>query len=396
MSSPARLSQRLPRSFYARVQSDVRRHLGEEGLDAIVCEDWRDVAYLTGFFHTPTERPVLVVVTADRTIGLVPALEYEYAQQQDIAVDELVAYPEYPGVRTPQEVLADALAGASGRWGHAWTLSTGDLGLLRAAMGGVEWVGTHLVDRMRLVKYDEEVVLHREAARLGDVMLAAGRELVEERVADGGPLPSEAELAKHVIGRGTAWMYDTHDNVVVVPLLAGGLVYSGPNSAYPHGLVTEHRLQPGETFILSLGGAVGGRYAESERTFVLGEPSDQQRALFETDARAQHVGTEAIRPGATCADVNAGCLDVIRDAGYAEHIRHRQGHGIGLNFHEPPWLEDGDDTELAAGMVVSSEPGIYVLGHAGYRISDTVLVTPDGRERLTTYPRDLASSIIPA
>ena len=95
-------------------------------------------------------------------------------------------------------MLADALAGASGRWGHAWTLSTGDLGLLRAAMGGVEWVGTHLVDRMRLVKYDEEVVLHREAARLGDVMLAAGRELVEERVADGGPLPSEAALAKHV------------------------------------------------------------------------------------------------------------------------------------------------------------------------------------------------------
>ena len=75
MSSPARLSQRLPRSFYARVQSDVRRDLGEEGLDAIVCEDWRDVAYLTGFFHTPTERPVLVVVTADRTIGRVPALD---------------------------------------------------------------------------------------------------------------------------------------------------------------------------------------------------------------------------------------------------------------------------------------------------------------------------------
>lgn len=86
---------------------------------------------------------------------------------------------------------------------------------------------------------------------------------------------------------------------------------------------------------------------------------------------------------------------MIRSAGYGDHLRHRQGHGIGLNFHEPPWLEDGDDTVLEPGMVVSSEPGIYVPGHADYRNSDTVLVTGDGHERLTTYPRDLDEVVIP-
>ncbi|MGH3587856.1 MAG: M24 family metallopeptidase, partial [Pseudonocardia sp.] len=115
---------------------------------------------------------------------------------------------------------------------------------------------------------------------------------------------------------------------------------------------------------------------------------------LEVAERAQQVGTEALRAGARCRDVNRACLDVIRDAGLGEYIRHRQGHGIGLDFHEPPWLEDGDPTELEDGMVVSSEPGVYVPGHAGYRISDTVLVTPDGPERLTTHPRGIDDVVI--
>lgn len=389
------LSQRLPTEFYQRVQHDLRIRLEHAELDAIILEDWRDVAYLTGFFHTPTERPVVVVVTADATTMLVPELEREYARSQAAAVDEVIAYAEYPGVRAPFAVLHAGLSSSTGRWGHAASLPTGMLHQLNGLFDDVNFVISPIVDRMRQVKYAEEIVLHRAAAQLGDVMLAAGRELVEVAVSERTPLPSEAELVKHVVSCGSRWMYDSHTDVVVVPMLTGGLVYSGANSAYPHGLATTHRLRPGETFILSLGGAVGGRYAESERTFVLGEPTAQQRELFELDARAQDVGTAAIGPGTSCASINARCLDVIRDGGHAEHLRHRQGHGIGLNFHEPPWLEDGDDTLLQAGMVVSSEPGVYVPGHGGYRISDTVLVTPDGHERLTTYPRDLDASTIP-
>jgi Xaa-Pro dipeptidase len=80
---------------------------------------------------------------------------------------------------------------------------------------------------------------------------------------------------------------------------------------------------------------------------------------------------------------------VIRDAGLGQYLRHRQGHGIGLGMHEPPWLEAGDDTLLEVGMVVSNEPGIYIPGHAGYRISDSMLVTATGSEPLTAYPRGL-------
>jgi Xaa-Pro dipeptidase len=192
-----------------------------------------------------------------------------------------------------------------------------------------------------------------------------------------------------VTGTGVSLMYAEHDSVVVVSPLAGGLVYAGANSAFPHGLPSGYRLAPGDTFMLSLGCAVGGRFVEGERTFVLGEPTAEQRRFHDTIRRAQLVGGQAIRPGAECRQANAACLAVIEEAGLGGFIRHRQGHGIGLGMHEPPWLEAGDATELQPGMIVSNEPGIYIPGHGGYRISDSMLVTESGSEPLTTFTRHL-------
>jgi Xaa-Pro dipeptidase len=180
----------------------------------------------------------------------------------------------------------------------------------------------------------------------------------------------------------------------VVSMMAGGLVYAGANSAYPHGLPSGYRLRPGDTFMLSLGCAVGGRYVEGERTFVLGEPSAEQRRYHDAIRLAQQVGGVAIRPGVECRDANAACLAVLREAGLGQYLRHRQGHGIGLGMHEPPWLEDGDATVLEAGMIVSNEPGIYVPGHAGYRISDSMLVTGSGSRPLTSFPRGIEDCVI--
>ena len=387
------LSQRLPPSFYSGVHDRVRHELQRAGLDAVLIDDWRDVAYLSGFFHHPNERPAAVWISAEHSILLVPELEREHAPAQRAAVDDVVAFDEYPGVESPFSALARAATG-TGRWGHSPMLSTGRLAELQSVFSGVTWQLSTIVDTLRLVKTPEEIELHRGAAQLGDVMLDEGRALIETALVEKVALPTESELADHVARAGSRWMYATHRDVVVVPMLAAGLVYAGANTAFPHGLPSSYRLRRGDTVILSLGGAVGGRYAESERTFFLGEPTGEQLRYFRVDHEAQEVGTKELRPGAVCRDVNRACLDVIRDAGLGEYIRHRQGHGIGLNFHEAPWLEDGDSTVLQAGMVVSSEPGVYVPGHAGYRISDTVLITDKGHERLTTYPRDLDDVVI--
>ena len=261
---------------------------------------------------------------------------------------------------------------------------------------GVDLVPTDAVTVARYVKQPEELALHQEAARITDLMLESGIGLVREALASGGPMPSESELAAHVGRVGTSTMYAEHDDVVVIGFLAGGLVYAGANSAKPHGLPSSYRLRPGDTFMLSLGCAVGGRFVEGERTFILGEPSPDQVRYYEAVRAAQQLGVDTLKPGLTCAEANARCLDVIREAGLGGYLQHRQGHGIGVGMHEPPWLEDGDDTVLGEGFVVSNEPGIYVPGHAGYRVSDSMVITADGARPLTSYPKALDDIVIAA
>ncbi|MGH3388471.1 MAG: M24 family metallopeptidase [Actinomadura sp.] len=377
---------RLSPSWYDAVQERVRAGLAEAGLDALVLDDPLDVAYVTGFVHFPNERPVVAYVPREGDVLLlVPDLEREYAADQR-ARAVIVAYPEFPGERSPFAVLRAAVGTDPGRAAYGPATSVGRAVALGADFPATTWRVRDLVGRLRLRKTPEEIALHVEAARIADAMIDAGVALV---TAGGGELPTEAELAAHVIRFGAELMHAEHADVVVVPMLTGGLVYGGANSAQPHRLPGGDRLRRGEPFMLSLGCAVGGRFVESERTFLLGGPTAEQRRYYEVVREAQETGTQGLRPGVRCADANAGCLRVIRDAGLGEFIRHRQGHGIGLGFHEPPWIADGDDTVLEPGMILSSEPGIYVPGHAGYRISDTVLVTEDGPRRLTAYPRDL-------
>jgi Xaa-Pro aminopeptidase len=328
---------------------------------------------------------------------LVPALDEEYAQAQGIDA-EIVSYFEYPGVESPESHLAAELSRrgrGTARIGFSAGVTLATAEKLRAAMPDAAFTTTSAVATMRLRKHPEEIAFHRQAAEVCDLMLASGRSLIEERIAASAPLPTEGELARHVISFGTDAMYDRYEHVIYTTKLAGGLVYAGPNSARPHGLPSSRRLEIGDTLILSLGAAVASRFVESERTFIIGEPSKEQALYFMTALRAQEAGTQALHAGRPCADANALCLAVIEDAGFGRFIRHRQGHGIGIAQHEPPWLEAGDDTVLAPGMIVSSEPGIYVPGHAGYRISDSVLITETAPERLTSYPRSLEQNVIP-
>lgn len=385
--------QRLEPDFYSSVQGALLDRMEEGGLDALLVDDPEDVAYLTGFFHHPCERPVVVHLEAGGSVTLlIPELEHEHAEAQRSQA-EIITYPEFPGVQSPFEVLASRVQPAR-TLGVPPKIALDRYRTLGRAFPGVELLETDLVTRARYTKRPEEIALHQEAARITDCMLDAGIALVREAVHTGKPLPTEADLASHVGSVGVEMMYAEHSDVVVTSLLAGGLVYSGANSAKPHGLPSSYRLQGGETFMLSLGCAVGGRYVEGERTFMLGEPTQDQIRYYETVLAAQQIGLETLRPGITGAESNRECLQVIRDAGLGEYIQHRQGHGIGLGMHEPPWLEDGDHTVLGEGFVVSNEPGIYVPGHAGYRISDSVLITSDGARPLTSYPKALDDIVI--
>lgn len=388
---------RLQKPFYEKKIGQIREQLAARDLAGLFVHHHLNIFYTIGFFHSVTERPVcLFIPQTGQPVVFLPKLEEDYVHEAGL-LPEVEVYFEYPGTTHPVDFMMERLAArgyATSRLGFEGSMSVSMRQRIGRGLPQATWVEAgDIIGTLRLTKEPEEIVLHRKASEYADRMLEAGVAFIQER-ARAGEFPTEIEIAQYVTDFAINRQQKELDEVVVVSMLAGGLVYAGERSAFPHGLPSQNRPKPGDTLILSLGGAVGSYFAESERTFFIGEPSAEQRRYYDVCREAQEVGTMALRPGTRCCDANRVCLDVIRGHGLGQYIKHRQGHGIGITFHEAPWVEDGDTTVIQPGMVLSSEPGIYIPGHAGYRISDTVLVGPDGPERLTQFPRDLESVII--
>jgi Xaa-Pro aminopeptidase len=133
---------------------------------------------------------------------------------------------------------------------------------------------------------------------------------------------------------------------------------------------------------------VGGYASDCTRTFFTGEPKGRLRELYDLCLAAQLDGLAAVRPGASGRDVDAASRVAIAAAGMGDLYGHGLGHGIGLDVHEEPNLRPESDAVLAAGNVVTVEPGLYVPGEVGVRIEDTIAVTEDGCERLTRFTKE--------
>jgi len=153
--------------------------------------------------------------------------------------------------------------------------------------------------------------------------------------------------------------------------------------------------QEGDVLVTGASAPVWGYLSELERTMVIGPPSPEQHELFEHVVALQDVAFEAIKPGALCSDVDRAVRAYYDEHDLWKYWKHHVGHCIGLRYHEGPFLDIGDDTEIKPGMVFTVEPGLYAAGLGGFRHSDTVAITDDGIEFLTYYPRDLESLTLP-
>lgn len=387
-------SQRLGAEFYAKIHNAIRGRMAAAGIDLLLLDSNDDIIYTTGFSHYTTERPVVFAITATEAFLLIPELERTHAAHQKIAAESIV-YFEFPGIDKPFDVLGRAFFGFKGTVAYSHAISLARVGPIEAAFPNAERaIPSSIVQQMRLRKHPEEIALHREAARLSDRMVEAGVDLIRDALRKGDPLPSEVEIESYVSRHAMRTMHEEHDDVVLVQGLASGLVYSGARSAFPHGMPTGNPVKVGESIILSLGCRVGGRAAESERTLFIGEPSRTQQKHYAVAFEAQRMATAALIAGHTCASADNLALAYIRDSGMGDYLLHRVGHGMGVLFHEPPWVEGGDETILEPGMITSSEPAIFVPGFAGYRIADTVLITAEGPDSMTVYPRRIDEVVI--
>jgi len=370
-SSPRPLTESHYRSRIAAASAA----LVADGFDALLVLDHHDVAYLTGFAPSPNERPVgLLVPSGGEPTLLVPLLEREHAEATWVA--RVDTYEEYPGEVHPVRWMADAARAAGARRLAADVLDARVAAELERA--GHRVVLHDAVERLRWVKTPAELDLVRLAARFADRCL-------EHVLAEAGGIAarggSELDILRAAFQATQADMAaalgDAFDGT---PTRVVGTVHSGPRAALPHGRTGPRVPVRGDVLIAGIGVAVGGYHAESGATFTFGPASPEQRRIL---AAARTCGLEAIaacRPGATGRDVNARALAVLHDAGLGDAIRHRIGHGMGVQGHESPWLAPGGATPIAPGMVFSNEPGVYRPGVDGYRTIDTMIVTETGVE----------------
>jgi Xaa-Pro aminopeptidase len=168
----------------------------------------------------------------------------------------------------------------------------------------------------------------------------------------------------------------------------------GRSTAMPHGFVMGHGIQAGDVLVSGASADIDGYQSELERTMIVGTPAPEQERAFEAMLALQSRALEVMAPGVPAGEVELACVQLARELGVEGSIRHHVGHSIGLEGHEAPFLDRGDDAVLEPGMVFTVEPGVYIKELGGFRHSDTVVITDEGCRVMTDYPRELKDLII--
>jgi Xaa-Pro aminopeptidase len=363
----------LPPMPVAARAGRARAAMREAGCDALLVTKLVNIRWLTGF----TGSAGLLLVGDDELVLVTDGRYGEQAAAQ-LAAAGVDARIEVGRTAAAQREVLVAAAGGLGSLG----LEADDVTWAAAREYGDEWftaaevVPTRaLVDGLRRDKDEGEVARIEAAAAIASAALDQVRARLLERPTE-REFGLELDVAMRRLGA-TGPSFET-------------IVASGPNGARPHHRPGDRRIVDGDLVVLDFGALVDGYCSDMTRTVLLGEPTATQARMLSVVADAQAAGVDAVRAGATAAEVDKACRDVIDDAGWGDAFLHGTGHGVGLEIHEDPRVSFSSDATLAAGYVVTVEPGVYLPDHGGVRIEDTVVVAPDGCRVLTHAPKDPA------
>jgi Xaa-Pro aminopeptidase len=349
----------------------LRARLGEEGIDALLVSRGPNVRYLTGF----TGSAGVVLVGPDDTV-LITDGRYAQQSREQLASAGVDARIEIAPTQAARRAALEQQAAGWARLGlEAHGVTWAEQRSYDEWLAPTELVPTeHLVEGLRAVKEPEEVARIHAACAIADDALGAVLPRLAEGVTERG-FALALELAMRERGAsGTS--FET-------------IVASGPNGAMPHARPTDRVVERHELVVVDFGCVVDGYCSDMTRTMSVGDPGDRAREVWDVVAASQVAGRDAVRAGVACRDVDRASRAVIEAAGWADAFAHGTGHGVGLEIHEAPRVASSASGTLEPGHVVTVEPGVYLPGVGGVRIEDTVVVTDDGAEALTAFPKQL-------
>jgi Xaa-Pro dipeptidase len=384
---------------HADRRSRLLEHARGYGASGYVLFDPTYITYFTGFWFLSNERPIVYLQAASGEDAIfVPEFEVERTGEES-PFERIESYPEYPGPEHPMLAFARVAADlglrdviAADGDGYPGILGYQGPALTEVTRASVPLLGAE-IEAMLVRKSPAEIELLRESGR----WCAHAHRLLEQYTRVGS---TEAEASLRAQQETTLAMLAAHGPRGLLGsgdcAKAGFRGQIGRRSSWAHAVAHNIEFQPGDVLVTETGAPVWGYQAELERALVIGPPTDRMRWLFDHMLGSREAALAAIRPGATCADVDLAVMEYFFRHDLQRYWRQHTGHGAGLRNHEAPFLDVGDPTPLEPGMVFTIEPGLYDPDVGGFRHSDTVAVTEGGYDFLTDYPSDLESLTLPA
>jgi Xaa-Pro dipeptidase len=342
------------------------------GLDAIVIGPSTSLRYFTGARWGLSERFLGVVIPQKgQPTWVTPMFERARAEEQIRVGGDIRSWEED---ESPFELVAGALREAKAeKVGIEETLPfVFSAGISKSAPTARLESATGVTAGCRMIKDAHEIALMRRA---NEITLHAHRAVF-------------ASLKEGITQEEVARLSRAAHEKLGGP--GGSLVLFGKDAAFPHGTTKPGPLVPGEFVLIDGGGEVHGYVSDITRTGVFGaKPTERQRSVWNAVRKAQEAAFAALKPGAPCESVDHAARASLEASGFGAGysvLKHRLGHGIGMDGHEWTYLVKRNETKLQPGMCFSNEPGIYIPGELGCRLEDIMYVTEGGADHMTKWP----------
>lgn len=348
-----------------------------ENVDAVALVPGANFFRVFGHDFHQNERTLIVIICGDRpSVAVVPALEA--ASFENIGFDgEVFHWRDNDGPAEAMRAAGAKLSGI-GRIGvEGQRMRVMEHQHLKSAMPDLEIADCHsaISATLRLHKTADEIAKLRRAIEISETALE--RTLAGVQIGQ-TEMDIERALLGHLFSAGA-------EGLAFAPIVA-----AGANSFRPHAKArADYKIRAGDALLLDFGARFEGYCADITRTFFVRECDDRARAQYGVVLAANTAGRRAAKPGLTCHALDDLVLAELEASSFAQFVRTKTGHGLGLDVHEDPYIMRGNSQILEPGMVFTIEPGLYVPDIAGVRIEDDVVITSDGADTLTGFPRDL-------
>jgi len=363
----------------------VRKKMGEEGLDYLICFDPVNIYYLTNFAFYVHERPFILIIEKEKVVKfLIPLLEEAHVKDRAIGDLEIVNYYEFPS--PPGENWYEKYAELIENNSRIGVEPAMTMEIYQKTPG--KKMITDIMDEVRIIKSDYEIGRIAHASKI----VSKGHKKLLKTCKPG---MAEFGIFQEATSTMTSKIIQDIPNANFKATETTAAVWPPNISHEPH-LVPDifAKMEEGGPHVSIVQAQVDGYGVEVERTFFLGYVPEKAKKPFEIMFNAREMAYDMLRPGVIMSEIDRKVRKYISDNGYGDYIIHRTGHGFGITGHEAPYIAEGYDRELKSNMVVSIEPGIYIPEIGGFRHSDTVLITDEGYIKLTKAPETLEEVII--